>query len=60
MAVPKRRTSKSRQGMRRAHMNLKTPATSKCSRCGQLTMPHRACPSCGFYKGRKVIEAAEA
>jgi len=23
-------------------------------------MPHRACPKCGFYKGREVLEVKEA
>jgi large subunit ribosomal protein L32 len=28
-----------------------------CDRCGEATLPHRACASCGFYKGRKVVAA---
>ena len=60
MAVPKRRTSKARKGNRRAHWNLVAPAVATCSNCGQTTMPHRVCPSCGFYNGRKVVEPAEA
>jgi large subunit ribosomal protein L32 len=60
MAVPKRRTSKSRKGMRRSHWKLSTPAIATCSHCGQVVMPHRVCPNCGYYKGRKIIEPAEA
>ncbi|MFC1650769.1 50S ribosomal protein L32 [Candidatus Latescibacterota bacterium] len=60
MAVPKRKTSKSRRNMRRSHWNLDSPAMATCSHCGQLVMPHRVCPGCGYYKGRKVIETAKA
>lgn len=60
MAVPKRKTSKSRKGMRRSHWNIAIPAMATCANCGQPVMPHRVCPGCGFYKGRKVIEPAEA
>lgn len=60
MAVPKRRTSKSRRNMRRSHLKLDVPAMATCAHCGQLIMPHRVCPGCGYYKGRKVIEPAKA
>jgi len=60
MAVPRRRTSKSRRNMRRSHWKLAVPAMATCAHCGQPVMPHRACPGCGYYKGRKVIETAKA
>ncbi len=60
MAVPKKRTSKSKKGMRRSHWKLSQPGMATCSHCGQLVIPHRVCPGCGYYKGRKVIEPAEA
>ena len=56
MAVPKKKKSRSKRDMRRAHHNvvvMKSLAT--CSRCGEPRMPHRACPKCGFYKDRIVI-----
>ena len=28
----------------------------KCPNCGALTVPHRVCKNCGFYKGREVIK----
>ncbi|MCR5088977.1 MAG: 50S ribosomal protein L32, partial [Oscillospiraceae bacterium] len=28
--------------------------------CGALVMPHRACPACGQYKGRSVINVEES
>ena len=59
MAVPKRRTSKSRQGMRRSHHHLTPLAIHYCPRCEQPVLPHRVCSSCGFYKGREVVKKDE-
>ena len=27
----------------------------KCPNCGEMIAPHRACPACGFYKGKEVV-----
>lgn len=59
MAVPKHRTSKSKRDKRRTHQKTEAPNTSTCPQCGEATLPHHACPSCGSYKGRKVVEAEE-
>jgi large subunit ribosomal protein L32 len=59
MAVPKRRTSKSKRDQRRAHDALGVPARSKCPQCGEPKLPHRVCPNCGTYRGREVIETEE-
>lgn len=55
MAVPKKRTSKSKRNMRRAHDALTRTYAIVCPSCGEATLRHRACPSCGEYRGRKVI-----
>lgn len=59
MAVPKKKTSKSRKNMRRAHDFLTTPSLSTCPQCKAPKMPHRACPSCGTYKGKEVIKSED-
>lgn len=59
MAVPKRKHSKSRRNKRRANQALKTPNLSLCSQCNEPKLPHRACPHCGFYRGREIIETGE-
>jgi large subunit ribosomal protein L32 len=59
MGVPKRKVSKARRDKRRAHKALTVPALSNCSQCNELRLPHRVCPSCGFYHGREIIEAEE-
>ncbi|MFA5000499.1 MAG: 50S ribosomal protein L32 [Patescibacteria group bacterium] len=54
MANPKKRKthSSSRQG--RAHLALKKKTLNKCPKCGQALEPHKACPSCGSYKGKEI------
>jgi len=59
MPVPKRKVSKSKRDMRRAHQKLNAPALMACPQCGETKLPHHACPSCGSYKGRTVIEVEE-
>ena len=51
MAVPKRRTSSWRRDQRRAQnffAKLKARALAECPNCGEMTMPHRVCPYCGY------------
>jgi large subunit ribosomal protein L32 len=54
MAVPKRKTSKSRRDKRRATHAISAPKVNVCPQCGQPKRPHRVCPTCGTYKGREV------
>ncbi|MEO8469013.1 MAG: 50S ribosomal protein L32 [Chloroflexota bacterium] len=56
MGVPKRRASHARQGDRRAHLAIELPRLEECSHCHQPKQGHRACPNCGFYGGRQVLE----
>lgn len=57
MAVPKRKVSPSRRGMRRAHHALKPETSLECPNCGELKRPHHVCGSCGHYDGREVVAA---
>jgi large subunit ribosomal protein L32 len=59
MPNPKRRHSKRRTSMRRAHDFLTVPGVSECPQCHETKLPHRACPHCGFYKGREVVEVEQ-
>jgi len=56
MPVPKRKTSKSKRDKRRTHQKVTAPNVAECPQCGEATLSHHACPSCGTYKGRSVIE----
>lgn len=55
MAVPKRKTSPSKMGMRRSHNGLKANKSLECPNCGELKRPHHVCTSCGHYDGREVV-----
>jgi large subunit ribosomal protein L32 len=59
MALPKRKKSKSRRDKRRTHQKTDAPNLSTCPECGESKLPHRVCPSCGYYKGRKVADTEE-
>ena len=59
MAVPFRRTSKTKKRMRRTHLKKEVGAMTKCPKCGAMIQPHRACTECGYYKNREVIKKEE-
>jgi large subunit ribosomal protein L32 len=54
MAVPKKKTSKSRRDKRRAQHGIEAPRVNVCPQCGQPKRPHRVCPTCKTYKGREI------
>lgn len=56
MAVPKKKTSKSRRDMRRSHHHLASINTSECTNCGLQKLPHHICQGCGHYNGRQVLK----
>lgn len=61
MATPKYKTSKSKAASRKAaNMRLAKPTLCVCGTCGNLVLPHRVCPKCGFYRGVQVIDTTEA
>ncbi|MDR1177705.1 MAG: 50S ribosomal protein L32 [Spirochaetaceae bacterium] len=56
MAVPRSKTSKARTRRRQTlNMKLCSPTLVECSSCGNKVLLHRACPKCGFYRGKQVI-----
>lgn len=60
MAVPKRRTTRSKRDMRRAqHDKVTAPTLIACSHCGEAMVPHRVCAACGFYKGVQILVKKE-
>ncbi|MBN1623070.1 MAG: 50S ribosomal protein L32 [Clostridia bacterium] len=58
MAVPKRKTSKTRRDTRRAHYKLEAPDLVRCPQCNTLKEQHKVCKECGYYKGKEVVAKA--
>lgn len=61
MAVPKKKSSKSRRNMRRfaAGNKLAKPTAATCPSCSGVKRPHTVC-GCGFYDGKQVFPAPVA
>ena len=59
MAEPKKRLTSTRSGKRRLHLKLKTKNLAVCPKCKSPSLPHRACPNCGFYKGQDLLKLEE-
>ena len=59
MAVPFRRTSKTKKRMRRTHLKKVAPNMTICPNCKESIMPHRMCTKCGYYKGKEVLKVTE-
>ncbi len=59
MAVPRKKTTKSKRNMRRAHDALGGTQAQECANCGELKRPHHICDSCGHYGDREVLDTAE-
>jgi large subunit ribosomal protein L32 len=57
-AQPKKKTPKSAQGKRRSHLATRAVSLTECPHCHTPRMPHHACPSCGYYKGREAVVLA--
>src|SRR5262249_11953857 len=57
MAVPRRKTSPSRRGMRRSADALKTPTYVEDKDSGEVRRPHHLDLKTGMYKGRQVLKS---
>lgn len=56
MAAPKSRTSKMKRRTRQGAHRWRAPKFKKCPECDSRIPGHIACPSCGFYRERQVLE----
>jgi large subunit ribosomal protein L32 len=57
-ALPKKRKSNSRRNQRRAHIRVVVASVTTCAQCKSPVPNHTACPVCGTYRGRTVIDIA--
>lgn len=53
---PKRKHSKGRRDRRRSQDALTAANLVVCSNCGNKRLAHSVCPSCGYFKGREVVQ----
>lgn len=59
MAVPKKKTSKSKRDMRRSHHALTATNWSEDNNTGEPVRRHHVDLKTGMYKGRQVLEARD-
>lgn len=59
MAVPKRKVTPSRRGMRRSADALKNPTYVEDKESGELRRPHHIDLKTGMYRGRQILEAKD-
>ena len=60
MAVPKKKTSPSRRGMRRSADALKAEAYAEDKDSGELRRPHHIDLKTGMYRGRQILKPKSA
>ena len=56
MAVPKRKTSKSRRDKRRSHQKIIIPNIVADKKSGEFRLSHHVDLTTGFYNGKKIFE----
>jgi large subunit ribosomal protein L32 len=59
MAVPKRKTSPMKRGMRRSHDALKSPTYVEDKTSGELRRPHHIDLKTGMYRGKQILDRKE-
>ena len=59
MAVPKRKTTKSRRGKRRSHQSVTSKNVIEDKKSGEYRLSHHLDLKTGFYKGRQVLDPKE-
>ena len=59
MAVPKRKTTKSRAGMRQSHRKVSAKNIIEDKKSGEYRLSHHLDLKTGMYKGRQVLDPKE-
>ena len=60
MAVPKRKTSRSKRDMRRSHDSLKLINIVEDKESGEPRISHRLDLSTGMYNGKQIVKKKES
>tara|TARA_B110001454_G_C12298181_1_gene258293 strand:- start:186 stop:365 length:180 start_codon:yes stop_codon:yes gene_type:complete len=56
MAVPKRKTSKSRRDKRRSHQNISPANIIEDTKSGEFRLSHHIDLKTGLYNGKQILE----
>ena len=56
MAVPKRKTSKSRRNKRRSHHRIIGANVLEDKKSGEYRLPHHIDLKTGMYKGKQILD----
>lgn len=48
--------TRSKTGMRRSHHRADEARLSQCTNCEDLHVRHTLCKTCGFYRGKQVLD----
>ena len=56
MAVPKRKTTKSRAGKRRSHIRVSPKNVIEDKKSGEYRLSHHIDLKTGFYNGKKILD----
>lgn len=56
MAVPKRKTSKSRRNKRRSHHRISSVNIVEDKKSGEYRLSHHIDLKTGFYNGKQILE----
>ena len=56
MAVPKRKTSKSRRNKRRSHHKVSNTNVIEDKKSGEYKLSHHIDLKSGFYNGKKILD----
>ena len=56
MAVPKRKTTKSRAGKRRSHIRVSPKNVIEDKKSGEYRLSHHIDLKSGYYNGKKILD----
>lgn len=56
MALPKQRHTRQRRDRARKQYDVQLVNTQECPKCKARVLSHRACPECGYYRGKEVLK----
>lgn len=60
MGLPAKRRTRTSKRERASHFALHATTLTTCGHCKKPILPHRACPHCGWYRGRDVLHLKTA